>query len=259
MSKNTGRRANRPPVSVSQNFLTSAATIGGLLDCVDIRPGDHVVEIGPGKGHFTRQLLRRAGRVTAVEIDPRLHGRLAEAYRQEPTLALVRADFLQWQLPKGPYKVVANVPFNHTTAIVRKLTESKNPPLEAGLLLERGAAYALCGKSEVDARAAMLLTVFEARVARQVPRSAFHPMPSVDAALLHLQRKAQPDVLLEKVAAFGRFVAVCRKGGFRAAFTSRQLAAAFRQAGMRPGATPKETLYIQWLCLFRCHCLYRGT
>ncbi len=126
MSKYQGQGQN-PPLWVSQNFLTSHKTIERLLRRTTIGRDDHVIEIGPGKGHTTRLLLGRCRKVTAVELDERLYQRLAETFRGAGNLRLCCRDFLQWRLPAGEsYKVFANIPFCHTTGILRKLAQAEH-------------------------------------------------------------------------------------------------------------------------------------
>ncbi len=129
---------------VSQNFLTGGETIRRLLRLTDITRADTVVEIGAGRGHITRALARRSGRVLAYEIDPALSAYLAG--RLPENVRLIRGDFLRAALPKGPYKVFANLPFCITTAALRRLTESGRPPEKAWLVLEKGAALRFCGE-----------------------------------------------------------------------------------------------------------------
>lgn len=135
---NRGRYASEPPLSVSQNFLTSGTVIRRLLAQTDIGPQDLVVEIGPGKGHITRELLPRCRQVLAAELDPALCARLRERFAGEPRLRLAEGDFLAMPLPRGPYKVFANIPFSRTTDILRRLTGAAPPPLAAWLVVERG-------------------------------------------------------------------------------------------------------------------------
>lgn len=123
MPRNT-RYPKGTPIWASQNFLTSRAGIRRLIGLADIGSSDHVLEIGPGKGHITRELLPRCGRLTAVELDPRLWAGLRERFEGEDKLELIKGDFLKYPLPKGPYKVFANLPFSGTSAILKKLTRA---------------------------------------------------------------------------------------------------------------------------------------
>lgn len=110
MSRNT-RRGARPALWVSQNFLTGQAVIRRMLDQAVLSKADHVVEIGPGKGHITAALAQRCGRVSAVEMDRRLYDRLCRMFPPGGPVRLYHQDFLTWPLPKGDYVVFANILF----------------------------------------------------------------------------------------------------------------------------------------------------
>lgn len=249
------RKQNRPEgLWFSQNYLTSASTIERLLARTNLSAEDHVIEIGPGKGHITRALLARCGHVTAVELDPGHAARLRERFAQQERLQLVQGDFLAWPLPRrGRYKVFANIPFHLTTAIVRRLTQAPNPPEAIYLIVERGAALRFLGRPRESLQSLLLKPYFTGRIACPVGREAFHPMPRCDCALLALERKPQPDLPAGQRAAFERFVADgLRSGGasVRRQMTHRQIQLALRQANAQPVARG-EIDYIQWLCLFR--------
>ena len=224
MSKQNKGAANG--LRLSQNFLTSARVVSRIVDLADLRQGDHVVEIGPGKGHITGQLLTRCGRVTAIELDPKLHAGLQEKFSGAPNLRLVRGDFLAWRPPRGPYKVFANIPFNRTTDIVRALTQGLRTPAEMWLVMEKGAAKRFLGRPRENLASLQLKPWFEGEVLYHFRREDFHPMPAVDAVLLHLKRRPAADITPAQRGAWMRFTAA------------------------RLPVT-KDTLYVQWLCLFR--------
>ena len=86
---------------ISQNFITSYETIKRLLRKTTINLNDHVIEIGPGKGHTTGLLIKNCRKVTAVEIDEKLYVRLLRKYRDAKNLELHHKDFLLWCLPSS--------------------------------------------------------------------------------------------------------------------------------------------------------------
>ena len=246
---NRGRYASEPPLSVSQNFLTSGTVIRRLLAQTDIGPQDLVVEIGPGKGHITRELLPRCRQVLAAELDPALCARLRERFAGEPRLRLAEGDFLAMPLPRGPDKVFANIPFSRTTDILRRLTGAAPPPLAAWLVVERGAALRFQGRAGLAAMS--LAPFFQLRVAAAIPRAQFHPSPRVDAALLELRLRPRPDLPLAQREAFRRFLHQGLERGPCSLLTKRQIAAALRREGLPPPGEDANLKYVQWLCLFR--------
>lgn len=258
MSKTVITKRN-PPVWASQNFLTSAAVIKRIVSLSSISKNDHVVEIGPGKGHITRELIQKCGRLTAIEIDREFYRRLSEKFRQTPGIHMVCYDFLKWDLPRTPYKVFANIPFNRTSEIIRKLTESSNPPEEAWLVVEKGAAKRFIGKPYETIHSLRLKPFFDCSLKYYFRREDFHPSPSVDAVLLHLKKKASPDIPWQNRLSFSRFITngLSSQNGIHAVLTKRQISTAFKRANL-PGEIPPsgEMSYVQWLCLFRCHIKY---
>jgi len=247
------------PDGASQNFLTSSFTIKRIINLSSICKTDHVVEIGAGKGHITDKLINRSGKVTAIEIDRNLYSKLSEKFKGASRLSLVCCDFMSWNLPRTPYKVFANIPFNKTTDIIRKLTGSSNPPEEAWLVIEKGAAKRFMGRPSETIHSLSLKPFFDCEVKYYFRREDFHPAPSVDAVFFHLKKKAVPDISPQDRYSFNRFVVSClsRPDGIFAVLTKKQVSTALKMAGM-PGDIPRsgEMQYIQWLCLFRCYMKY---
>jgi len=207
MSNFTGRRVSLP-LSVSQNFLTSAATIRRLLGLTSITPDDRVIEIGPGRGHITRELLGVCRRVDAYELDPALFDKLQSRFTGAGNLHLYNRDFLNVQLPSDDaYKVFANIPFNLTSEIIRKLTTAVNPPVEAWLVLEKGAAKRFMGLPAETGASLGLKPFFDLETLYHFRREDFHPMPAADAVLLHLKRRPAADLAPAQRGAWMRFTA----------------------------------------------------
>ena len=229
MSKQRNYQGNSTPVSVSQNFLTSRQTIRRLLRIAELKQTDHVVEIGAGRGHITRELARICGRVSAYEIDRALAGRLYSEF-ENSNVRVYGRDFLASALPKNaPYKVFASIPFCRTTEIIRKLTAAA-PPEEAWLVVEKGAAKRFMGIPRESRASLLLKPFFDMEIRYHFRRDDFHPAPSVDAVMLCLKRKSVPDVTAAERRAYEAFI------------------------GKRFGRLPRvsgEMLYVQWLCLFR--------
>jgi len=250
MPKNNNH-APSAPLWAGQNFLTSGRAVRRLLDAAAIGQQDLVVEIGSGRGHITRELLPRCGRLLAAELDPALCRRLTERFGGQPNFRLYQGDFLQMPLPKEPYKAFANIPFGRTTEILRRLTNAPNPPEAAWLIVEQGAAKRFAGRPGENLTSLTLRPFFQVRLAAFVPRTEFHPAPRVDAALLELVRRDQPDLPLTERRLYRAFLERAWKRGLGSMLTRRQAAVAPRLAGLPP-AEDANLKYVQWLCLFRC-------
>lgn len=244
-------------LSDSQNFITNKKLIQRIIRIGGIDKNDTVFEIGTGKGHLTEALCGEAGYVHSIEIDHRLYESARERLSQYSNLNLIYGDFLQYKLPvKGGYKVFANIPFFITTQIVEKLTQDKNFPSDIWLIMEKGAAKRFMGLPRETEKSLLLKVCWEMKIQYYFRREDFHPAPSVDSVLIHFSRKEVPDLNRNEYFAFCRFIdhsmkyGVCGKRGL---LTRRQVAVALKQAGLPHAHEDGVTLYIQWLCLFRCY------
>lgn len=244
-------------VSDSQNFLTDAKLLQRITRLAGIQKKDTVLEIGTGKGHLTEALCKKAGKVYTVEIDRKLMENAGKRLSKYINVELIPGDFMKYRLPvKGDYQVFANIPFFLTTQIVEKLTQGKNPPTNIWLVMEKGAAKRFMGLPRETRKSLELKVRWEMKIMYHFRREDFHPKPSVDTVLIHFSRKAVPDLNERDFREFQKFIergmkyGITGKGGL---LTKRQVSAALRQAGLYQDHEDGVTLYIQWLCLFRCY------
>ncbi len=164
-----------------------------------------MVDLGAGTGRLTAELALAARQVVAVELDPGLAPRLRGRW---PNVDVVEADAREVELPREPFRVVANLPFHGTNEILRHLLDDSRVPLvRADLVVEWGVAVkrALPWPSTVSG--VVWGAWYSVRVARRLPRTAFQPPPSVDAGVLVFERRPDPLVPLDLAAGYRRFVA----------------------------------------------------
>ncbi len=193
---------------LSQHFLCNRRLVDRLVRASSLSQHDTVLEIGPGRGALTAALLRAAARVIAVEIDPRLCRHLHAHFGPDPRFTLVQGDCLTRPLPPAPFKVFANLPYRHTSAILHKLLEAPQPPDDCYLIVQREAAQKWCPRATSNSLVALLhYPWWEAAVLHNFQRSDFDPPPSVDSVLLRCQRRAQPLLAPPWRAPFQDFVA----------------------------------------------------
>ncbi|OGM23340.1 hypothetical protein A2961_01790 [Candidatus Woesebacteria bacterium RIFCSPLOWO2_01_FULL_39_21] len=174
----------------SQNFLVNRELILKLIRKSSIGKNDTVIEIGSGSGMITQELLHISGRVIAVERDWNLYYYLLKKFRHAKNLKLYRANFLDFNLPKHPYNVFANIPFAITSDIMRKLT-SDDSFKEGYLIMQKEAAEKFIGipYAEKNTMMAILLKpFFEIGVVWRFNRSDFIPGPSVDIIMVKIKR-----------------------------------------------------------------------
>jgi 23S rRNA (adenine-N6)-dimethyltransferase len=150
---------------------------------------DLVVEVGAGYGRLTEQLAARATRVIAIELDPRLAGRLAHRFRQRPNVTVVEGDALTVPLPRRPFRVVGNPPFHLTSALLHRLLDDPHVPLaRADLVVGWGAALALTGVFGPPHKSRPWQCRYEFLLIRRLPAGMFDPQPAQDAALISIRR-----------------------------------------------------------------------
>ncbi len=176
--------------TLSQNFLVDRNAVDLLMTVAD--PAGVVLEPGAGEGVLTRALAERGARVTAYEIDPLLAAKLSARTRNETGIQVVRGDFTKARAPREPFAVVGNIPYSATSDIVAWCLNA--PALtSATLLTQREYARKRTG----DYGRWSLTTVlhwpwFDWHLRGQVPRTSFRPVPSVDSAVLRIDRRPNP-------------------------------------------------------------------
>lgn len=183
-----------PKKSLGQHWLKDRDILARIAEAADITKDDTVLEIGPGLGTLTSELLRRAKKVIAVEFDEDLARKLPAQFPGK-NLEVTSSDILSYdlsQLPKG-YKVVANVPYYITSKIVQLLMTAKNKPSVVVLLVQKEVAQRLAAKPGDMSILAVSVQVF-ARVTMGdvVPAIFFTPPPKVDSAVVVLTTYAEP-------------------------------------------------------------------
>lgn len=182
-----------PNKSLGQHWLRDRAVLSHIADLADIQPTDTVLEIGPGLGTLTSELLRRAEKVIAVEFDEELARKLPGQFPGK-NLEVKTGDILSFDLsnlPKG-YKVVANVPYYITSKIVQLLMTADNKPAVAVLLVQKEVAQRLAatpGDMSILAVSAQLFS--DVSLGDIVPAALFTPPPKVDSQVVVLKTRTE--------------------------------------------------------------------
>lgn len=240
-----GRRARsaRPTRARSQHVLRTSALAAELVRDARVGPDDLVLDLGAGTGRLTAELARVARRVLAVELDPRLAARLDGRW---PNVDVVIGDATRVPLPREPFRVVANVPFAHTNAILRRLLDDpRRPLLRADLVVQWGVALKRALPWPSTLNGVLWAAWYEASVTRRLPRTAFDPPPNVDAGVLVYTRRPASLVPEREWRRYRGFVAAGFRRGIRAVATPKAL----RRVGFE-GAAPRELDAYQWAALY---------
>ncbi|MBN8592763.1 MAG: rRNA adenine N(6)-methyltransferase family protein [Anaerolineae bacterium] len=255
--------ADTRKLSHSQNFIKRRELVNELLNLTNITADDVVLEIGPGKGIITTQLVRLANKVIAIEKDVSLADRLPDVLRQTEKLHLEIADFLSWPLPDIKYKVFSNIPFNLTADIMRKLTETENSPVDAYLIMQKAAAARFVGKPYgKNTLVALLLKIkFEIQIKRTISEAEFEPRPQVQIVMIHIHKRIKPLIPEKDINQFRDFIVYgytqwqpTVRDAFKKVFTGKQLAIISQSVPLN--LKPTEFNIDQWVSLFNTFLMY---
>jgi 16S rRNA (adenine1518-N6/adenine1519-N6)-dimethyltransferase len=252
----TGAGRRWPPARkrLGQHFLTDPRVLARIADALAPTPADTVVEIGPGRGALTRELLARAGRVVAIELDTTLANQLRSACEGEPRLSVIGGDVLDVSLAAAAgttsYLVAGNLPYYITTPILFHVLEPPRPKC-AVFLVQREVGERVVAAAGEDAYGALSVNIqalAAPTLAFTIPPGAFTPPPGVESALVRLIPRPDPVVTDDQQAAYAAFVigafGLRRKQMRRVLRTLRGLApaaaeAVLAHAGVAPDARPE--------------------
>ncbi len=172
--------------SLGQHFLHSAHHLEHIADAATIKKGEQVVEIGPGDGALTGELLARGARVLAIEKDRRLIPILKEKFAGK-NFEVLEGDALEVEpenIVHGTYKVVGNIPYYITGALLKKFLSTKKQPSLLVFLMQKEVAERIAREKKESVLSLSVKAYGVPRYAGKVPRGAFVPPPKVDSAIL---------------------------------------------------------------------------
>lgn len=182
--------------SLGQNFLRSTKALRQIVEAAQLTPKDKVIEIGPGEGVLTENLLKTGASVIAIEKDDRLIPILEEKFKKElenGQLTLIHDDALQISfqnlgLKQQKFKVVANIPYYITGALLRIILGGEIQPSLAVVLVQKEVATRIIARDHKESILSMSIKVYgKPRIVDTVPAGAFVPAPSVDSAILCIE------------------------------------------------------------------------
>lgn len=179
--------------NLGQHFLGDEQILAKIIEAADIQPTDHIVEIGPGVGVLTKELLAKANTVTAIEIDARLISLLQTYTGHHPKLEVINGNALHVDMPHKPYKMVANIPYHITSPLLHHVfLESEVTPKSLTLLIQREVAEKICNEKKAGILTILVRLFGTPRIVTHVPPSAFLPPPKVDSSVIHIDCFAEP-------------------------------------------------------------------
>jgi len=253
---------------LAQHFLIDAGVVTQILAAADIAAADTVLEVGPGLGVLTRELVKVAGRVIAIELD----GRLVQVLRKDlatwQNLTVVEADVLKTEpgsvLGGAPaYKLVANLPYYITSAAIRHFLEASIKPSLMVVMVQKEVAEQITAKPGRMSLLAVSVQLYGApQIVAQVPARAFYPAPDVDSAVLRIEVYPQAKVAADHTTEFFDLV----RAGFSAnrkqlinslsrglGTTKDETLPLLEKAGIDPKRRAETLTIEEWGRLFDCY------
>lgn len=257
--------------ALSQNFLADRDVLDAIVEEAGPVPGRRIVEVGPGLGVLTAELLAAGAAVTAVELDRRLveylrvrfRGAVRKELRQAGSLRLIEGDVLDVpfdELAAAPYEVVANLPYHITSPVLHLFLGADDRPERMVLMVQLEVAERIAAQpGRMSYLSVFVQYHAAARIAREVPAEAFEPAPEVESAVVVLEVRSRP---LADRAAEERLWRVVQ-AGFRErrkmihnvlprqlpGLTADRLGAALAAVGIDPTRRPQTVSVEEWMAL----------
>ena len=204
---------------LGQHFLIDADALTTIVETAEIMPGDTVIEIGPGLGVLTRELLDRAGRVITVELDDKLAAILHKTLGEHDKLSVVHGDVLKIDpaallvgenhkatesaLKPVNYKLVANLPYYITSLVLRHFLEASMKPRRMVVMVQKEVAETIAAKPGKMSLLSVSIQFYgKPEIACYVPAASFYPAPEVDSAVVKIDVYSEPKVRVTSVRGF---------------------------------------------------------
>jgi len=258
-----------PHKGLGQNFLVDSRVLQRIVDTAQLEPQDLVLEIGSGLGTLTQALAEVVQRVVAVELDEQLVQILRTRLASFTNLKIVCGDVLALDIPElmgaegaktSSFKVVANIPYYITSAVLRHVLEATVRPELFVVMVQREVAQRIVAQpGQMSLLAVSVQFYGSARVVFRVPARAFYPAPKVDSAVVRIAPYQELPLEEHEVAAFFAVVRAGfaqRRKQLRNALlhglpvSENQLSAATADAGIDPCRRAQTLSVEEWLALY---------
>lgn len=256
----------RAKKSLGQNFLTSKAVLGDIIKASELSKDDTVLEIGPGKGFLTSELLQCSAKVVAVEKDDRLIELLSEKFKKEITLKkliLVHEDILDFNPQKyglinSSYKLIANIPYYLTGQIFRHFLQSDNQPLKMVLMVQKEVADRIVARDNKEGVLSISVKAYgEPYYIKKVPAHYFSPKPKVDSAVVLIDNISKK--IFKNSKEEQEFFSLIKLGfshkrktlanNLSEVYEKQQITDAFGHCNISPKERGEKVTVQNWMCL----------
>lgn len=266
----------RPDRTLGQNFLIDPTILERIARAADLDPEDVVLEIGAGTGALTRWLARDAGHVIALELDPRLLPILEDQLSAFENVSVTQGDILAHdpavlirQATRGQqaslsgYKVVGNLPYYITSAILRHLLEADRRPERMVITVQYEVAKRIvAGPGDMSLLAVSVQFYADAELLFRIKPGSFYPSPDVDSGVLKLEVRSDPPLPADEIDVFFTVVRAgfsqrrkqlhnSLSGGLGQQISKHDAAARLKAAGVDPRRRAQSLSVEDWIRISR--------
>ena len=250
---------------MGQHFLVDRGVLEKIISAAELTSTDAVIEVGPGLGILTEELVKEAGKVIAVEADPKLASSLQKRLSKFANLTVINADVLQVDLQelidKKNYKVVANLPYYIAAPILRHFLEASPKSSLMVVMVQKEVGQSIVAQpGDMSILGISVQLYGKPAIVDYVPAQSFYPEPKVDSAIVCIEVYPKPAIAVENIAGFFEIV----KAGFSAPrkqirnslalglqLDSANVVELLKQAGIAPQRRPETLSLEEWASLHR--------
>jgi 16S rRNA (adenine1518-N6/adenine1519-N6)-dimethyltransferase len=193
----------KPNDFLGQNFLISEEVLAEIIDIAKIKKSDTIIEIGPGLGVLTQELVKKSNRVIAIEKDKRFISVLKKFFAPNKNLEIIEQDALRFNFEevKGDYKIVANIPYYLTSHLLQNLLALEHKPKRIVLMIQKEVGERLTAEAGELSILGISVQIFaDVAIVSNVPKENFWPKPKVDSCVILIEPKDKfPEIVDEKL------------------------------------------------------------
>jgi 16S rRNA (adenine1518-N6/adenine1519-N6)-dimethyltransferase len=255
----------RAKKGLGQHFLVDRGVLEKIVSASELAPSDTVIEIGPGLGILTEELVKKVGKVTAIEVDPKLAASLKKRVFNFPNLTVLNANILELEpielASKHSYKVVANLPYYIAAPILRHFLEASFKPSLMIVMVQKEVAESITAQpGDMSILGISVQLYGKPTIVDYVPAQSFYPQPKVDSAIVRIEVYPKSTVDVKDIAGFFEVV----KAGFSAPrkqirnslaqglrLEPEEVAQLLKQAKISPQCRPETLSIEEWAKLQR--------
>lgn len=251
----------QPKKSLGQNFLTSVPARIEIVKAGEIIPSDTILEIGPGKGFLTRALLDTDAHVVALEKDKDLIPLLSETFSKEVAsgqLEVIGGDALEFNPTRSDYKLIANIPYYITGAILSRYLSHQHQPSMMVVLIQKEVAERVCARDKKESLLSLSVKAYgDPKLVYRVSRGSFNPIPSVDSAVLqiknisrnHFKNQYHEDLFFKLIHAAFAHKRKFALSNIQSVFKQNNIVELFEQENLSPKVRAEDVTLATWIAI----------